>query len=73
MAATSTTTFTLEVMNKGGQLEVVALGSDESHARAVYKAATLVAGPNVECVSLESFTPSDEPWVEGTYRTLAAG
>lgn len=75
MATTSTTqtTFTLEVMTTDHVLEVVDLGTDEAHARNVYKAAALVAGPNVECVSLNSFTPSDEPGWEGTHRVLAAG
>lgn len=72
MAATSTT-FTLEVMTTDEHLEVVDLGTDEAHARNIYKAAVLVAGPNVECVSLNSFTPSDDPFWEGMHRVLAAG
>jgi hypothetical protein len=68
-----TTTYTLEMMTVHGHFEAVELGADEEHARGVYKAAILVAGPNVECVSLNSFTPSDDPFWEGEYRVLAAG
>lgn len=68
-----TTTYTLEVMTIHGHFESTELGATEAHARAVYKAAILVAGPNVECVTLNSFTPSEDPFWEGTHRVLAAG